>query len=77
MHQRIKSLLAAAHLEFAPDSNAVVERLVHLVVIDAIDQIRKRKEIAIENGWNVDEAMTIVEVDIEDWFGIEDDNDTL
>ena len=50
-----------------------IEKFTELIVRDCINQIRGRKEIAIENNWNVDESMTIVEVDIEDWFGIDDD----
>lgn len=50
-------------------------KFTELVVAECINQIRKRKEIAIENDWKVDESMTIVEVDIEDWFGIDDEQE--
>ena len=80
MNERIKELFQEAYSHFNKNGTYFTQELLaqkfaELVVRDCIDQIRKRKEIAIENDWNVDESMTIVEVDIEDWFGIDDDED--
>lgn len=85
MNERTRELYEAA-TDFAYNTMQPLEPLyafrerqftkfTELVVAECINQIRKRKDIAVENNWNVDESMTIVEVDIEDWFGIDNDED--
>lgn len=45
-----------------------MEKFASLIIEQCTHLIRIRKEVAIDDGWNVDEAMTIVETEIEDWF---------
>jgi hypothetical protein len=34
--------------------------------------VAKRKDQAIDDGWNVDEAMSMAEMDLEEHFGVEE-----
>ena len=46
-------------------------KFAELIVRDCVVIVSKRKNQAIDDGWNVDEAMTMAEMDLEEHFGIE------
>ena len=45
-------------------------KFAELIVKECITIIRKRKDIAIDDDMNVDEAMSMAAFDIEDTFGV-------
>ena len=63
MNERIKELWNR--------SNHDEEVFAELIVRDCVVIVSKRKNQAIDDGWNVDEAMTMAEMDLEEHFGIE------
>lgn len=52
----------------------VAEKFADLLIEEVVRRVRDRKEIAIENGWQVDETMSALEADIEDivYYHLED-----
>jgi hypothetical protein len=48
-----------------------IDKFAELIVRECITIIRKRKDIAIDDDMNVDEAMSMAVFDIEDTFGVE------
>ena len=55
------------------DLNTVanIEKFAELIVRECVGVVSKRKNQAIDDGWNVDEAMTMAEMDLEEHFGVE------
>lgn len=51
VNNRLASLLAQAHLEFAPDSTAVAMRYGQLVVEEAMEQVDERTFCRGECSW--------------------------
>lgn len=49
----------------------VLEKFAELIVRECVSIVAKRKDEAIDNEWNVDEAMSMAEIDIEEHFGVE------
>ena len=82
MNNRIKELADRAS-ELAttrhPVSNIVLSinsdlferKFAELIIEDCLSIITKRKNQAIDDQCNVDEAMSMAEMDIEDHFGVE------
>jgi len=48
------------------------EKFAELIVRECVSIVAKRKNQAIDDGWNVDEAMSMAEMDLEEHFGIEE-----
>ena len=46
------------------------ESFAELIVKECVSIVAKRKDLAIDDGWNVDEAMTVAEMDLERYFGV-------
>mgnify|MGYP006299618821 CR=1 FL=1 len=67
MNERIKELMLEAGYA-APELALRGQKLAELIVQECVGIIAKRKDEAI---WNVDEAMTMAEIDIEEHFGVE------
>lgn len=47
------------------------QKFAELLIKECVSIIAKRKDEAIDNEWNVDEAMSMAEIDIEEHFGVE------
>ncbi len=83
MNQRIKELKHQASLwcdqnipeQYSEETNsygtAWEDKFAELIVRECVSIIAKRKDSAIERGWNVDEAMSMAALDIEGHFGVE------
>ena len=50
----------------------VRKKFAELIVRECVGIISKRKNQAIDDGWNVDEAMSMAEMDLEEHFGVEE-----
>jgi hypothetical protein len=48
-----------------------MEKFAELIVREGVSIISKRKNHAIDNDWNLDEAMSMAEMDLEEHFGVE------
>ena len=48
------------------------EKFAELIVRECVSIIAKRKDQAIDDGWNVDEAMSVAEMDLEEHFRVEE-----
>jgi hypothetical protein len=48
------------------------EKFAELIVRECVSIVAKRKDQAIDDGWNVDEAMSMAEMDLEEHFGVEE-----
>ena len=48
----------------------MAENFAELIVNECVSIVAKRKDQAIDDGWNVDEAMSMAEMDLEEHFGI-------
>jgi len=80
MNERIKELiLQSVTFRLDPDSECYealvcpedLEHLAELIVKQCRDIVADTRNIAIEDGWNVDEAMSTAMYDIEEYFGVE------
>ena len=74
MNQRIKELAEQAgyskdYLEIGLPSN--MEKFAELIVKECLELVSVNRDLAIEDGWNVDEAMSTAINDIEEHFGVE------
>lgn len=68
MNERLKELMEeAGYAEPALAKRAQV--LAALIVMECIAVLDHRKNIAIDEQWNVDEAMSAAAMDIEEHFG--------
>ncbi len=79
MNERIKELSEQADLYARSDNSSMVfenfmhrytYKLTELVVQECVTLNATRKDIAIDESWNVDEAMSTLELDILDHFGL-------
>ena len=74
MNERIKELWdTAAKLESDPSwegQTKFMEKFAELIVRECRDIVSATRDQAIEDGWNVDEAMSTAMFDIEDHFGV-------
>ena len=82
MNERIKELAEQADNfaddkiqmpgEYHPDWHDVRdEKFAYLIIRECRDIVGKTRDQAIEDEWNVDEAMSTAMFDIEDYFGVE------
>jgi hypothetical protein len=77
MNERIRELVRQAGLD---DANFPIEnwdnvplaKFAELIVRECVGIVAKRKDQAIDDGWNVDEAMSMAEMDLEEHFGVEE-----
>ena len=73
MNERIKELynkvVGDDKLNF---DSYLAERFAELIVAECVGIVAKRKNQAIDDDCNVDEAMTMAEMDLLDNFGVEE-----
>ena len=69
MNLRIKEIALECH---NPYGNFDLEKFAQLMVRQCVSIVAKRKDRAIDDGWNIDEAMSMAEMDLEEHFGIEE-----
>ena len=48
------------------------QKFAELIVRECVGIVANRKDQAIDDGWNVDEAMSMAEMDLEEHFGVEE-----
>ena len=48
------------------------QKFAELIVRECVGIVSKRKNQAIDDSWNVDEAMSMAEMDLEEHFGVEE-----
>ena len=80
MNERIKELIQQATriVDGGPDMFSMPreifdqELFAELIVRECVSIVAKRKDQAIDDGWNVDEAMSMAEMDLEEHFGVEE-----
>jgi hypothetical protein len=51
---------------------ANIEKFTELIVQECVRIVAKRKDQAIDDGWLVDEAMSMAEMDLKEHFGVEE-----
>ena len=51
---------------------AALEKYAELIVRECVSIVAKRKDQAIDDGCNVDEAMSVAEMDLLERFGVEE-----
>jgi hypothetical protein len=83
MNERIQELAMLANIEFTYDPTEKpirafaecwedeLERFAELIVRECMELLSVNRDLAIEDGWNVDEAMSTAINDIEEHFGVE------
>jgi hypothetical protein len=76
MNERIK-LLAEQASEIDGDDllyyhPVFAEKFAELIVRECVELVSVNRDLAIEDGWNVDEAMSTAINDIEEHFGVEE-----
>jgi hypothetical protein len=75
MNERIKQLAEQASKEAFPlGSMAWMEKFTLLIARECRDIVGKTRDQAIEDGWNIEEAMSTAMYDIDEHFGINNDN---
>jgi len=67
MNKRIKEIALECH---NPYGNFDLEKFAELLIRKCADIVAKRKNQAIDDGWNVDEAMSMAEMDFLEHFGV-------
>lgn len=80
MNERIKQLMLESGFEIFRDrfvyprrsSTLYYEKFAELIVRECVELVSVNRDLAIEDGWNVDEAMSTAINDIEEHFGIEE-----
>jgi hypothetical protein len=73
VNERIRELYAATCLGAGNLSEEdFCEKFAELIVRECVGIVAKRKDQAIDDGWNVDEAMSMAEMDLEEHFGVEE-----
>jgi hypothetical protein len=83
MNERIKELAEQAGIEFTYDPTEVpmrafveaweedLEKFAMLIIKRCRNIVSDTRDLAIEDGWNVDESMSTAMYDIEEHFGVE------
>ena len=68
MNERIKELAERAGMNIVDDKFSTygkfAEKFAELIVQECVSIVAKRKNQAIDDNWNVDEAMSMAEMDI-------------
>ena len=77
MNERIKELAKQADVWVDEDMlfhdilNPKTEKFAESIVRECVSIVAKRKDQAIDNGWNIDEAMSMAEMDLLEHFGVD------
>ena len=78
MNKRIKQLAeqAASTIDTTRGNTYVShpefnKKFAELIVKECVSIVAKRKNQAIDDDWNIDEAMSMAEMDLEEHFGVE------
>lgn len=66
MNKRIEQLAIQAFFDEQTNQPGA-----ELIVRECVSIVAKRKNQAIDDDWNIDEAMSMAEMDLEEHFGIE------
>ncbi len=78
MNERIKLLAEQCRFEIQGINCEVLgqgfdeEKFAELIVRECVSIVAKRKDQAIDDGCNVDEAMSMAEMDLLEHFGVEE-----
>ena len=56
----------------AEECEVAYKRFAELIVKECVSIVAKRKNQAIDDDWNIDEAMSMAEMDLEEHFGVEE-----
>ena len=77
MNERIRELVRQAGLDDADFpienwDNVPLAKFAELIVQECIGIVAKRKDQAIDDSCNVDEAMSMAEMDLLEHFGVEE-----
>ena len=73
MNERIKQLAIKARLLTGwPVGEVEYQKFTELIVKECVGIVAKRKDQAIDDGCNVDEAMSMAEMDLLEQFGVEE-----
>jgi hypothetical protein len=78
MNDRINELMKQANKDiplgkdFWQGLEQFSEKFAELIVKECMELVSATKDLAIEDGWNVDEAMSTAINDIEEHFGVEE-----
>ena len=78
MNERIEKLAEQCRIETYGVNGELLEfgfdeeKFAQLIVRECVGIVAKRKDHAIDDGWNVDEAMSMAEMDLEEHFGVEE-----
>ena len=76
MNKRFRELADEAFVTVSSDgyfsSGKFCEKFAELIVRECVSIVAKRKDQAIDDGYNVDEAMSMAEMDLEEHFGVEE-----
>ena len=78
MNLRIQELLKQAGVtdnwnkaDWYSMSPEMIEKFADMIVRECVELVSVNRDLAIEDGWNVDEAMSTAINDIEEHFGVE------
>jgi len=78
MNEQIKELLKQAGVtdnwnkaDWYSMSPEMIEKFAELIVAECANIVANRKDQAIDNGLNADEAMSMAEMDLLEHFGVE------
>jgi hypothetical protein len=78
MNERIEKILEQCQIETYGVNGELLEfgfdaeKFAELIVRECVRIISKRKNQAIDDELNVDEAMSMAEIDLEEHFGVEE-----
>jgi len=84
MNERLKELALLSNIEFTYDPTEIppkafaecwedeLEKFAESIVRECVEIIAKCKDQAIEESWNVDEAMSTAEMDLNEHFGVKE-----
>jgi len=74
MNERIKELFEQAGTDVSGKWMGIdnAEKFAELMVRECVELVSVNRDLAIEDGWNVDEAMSTAINDIKEWFGVEE-----
>ena len=60
---------AGSYYVATPDK---MQKFAELIVKECVSIVAKRKNQAIDDDWNIDEAMSMAEMDLEEHFGVKE-----
>ena len=81
MNERIKEIASQVLDELVPETwvalgydkiKEIQFRTAELIVAECVSIVARRKDQAIDDGCNVDEAMSVAEMDLLEHFGVEE-----